>query len=866
MTTGHEVAQRILSDIGATPDKDVADIVGEHLPAPTRRTRYPFSGTVDTISVQGVRSFGAEQTLELSRRLTVVYAENGTGKTSLVDAVELLTTGRTTRRVAFPEITTEVSDEDHIPHAAPGGGPVFPARVTATWRPSPDADPVVTTWHAEWETPAPEAPPLHALARRRLREIINSKAADRGERLGYAVGLGYYIKTYTAVREALTTETKRASPTVPDDISAAVSEWRFPTAATITLAELTDRIRAQARADISALCGETPDQEDRSDEVAALDEPITAPPRPQSARLRELADEWESLRTRLSNAESDRDDVELRLLSTFREVAAEGDRCVACDHGVVTAERLGVIDGILHGAAERKQLVDENDSLHRRAIRSLDEVDRHVEWRFTEPAPSSDPGPGTEATVFRERCAEVAALSRRWCDTVARLRTERPADPGPGSLRMIADRLDELASLHPSVDRAIGEAEHARREALSAVRSADVGEPRRRLAHAERIAHAVLTRRDHDRYTERCKKAGERVKSKLDALIAARFGEFRDDIDGWLKRLAPAGVPEIRIKAKPTAGRTALDLLVGDTVKAVGRLSDSQLDMLGLAAHLATLEREAPGAPLMIDDPTDMLDQSTRDRFVTEGIDSLLDGADQQRRQIVVLTHDHELVKTLWKRYGNQVPATVQYHIELDRDTTPPRSMIKPRTAVQHVHRVKELLHSYGNERHRLWLRSAAGNQARQALEMIVNGILETLGPRGHRHFENEPREEVEQRKGINSLFDLVEVELNEYDKTLRDCDDRTHREAKKRIPILRDALAERNDYLINEASHADFVYPDVKRITDFTNTLECLARYLEPARKNGRVDDLPKGSKWYEFFAGCDGHTRGPGSGNALP
>jgi PAS domain-containing protein len=78
---------------------------------------------LDRISVQGFRAFGLEtQWLDLSPSLTIVYAGNSQGKTSLAEALEFLFTGTISRRDFIGSAAKEFADclsNVHLPIGAP---------------------------------------------------------------------------------------------------------------------------------------------------------------------------------------------------------------------------------------------------------------------------------------------------------------------------------------------------------------------------------------------------------------------------------------------------------------------------------------------------------------------------------------------------------------------------------------------------------------------------------------------------------------------------------------------------------------------------------------------------------------------------
>src|SRR5271168_1436675 len=57
------------------------------------------------LKVAGVRGFNDEQTIDLDAKLVIYYGPNGSGKTSLGEAIEWLFYGRTIKRVKGDEIS-----------------------------------------------------------------------------------------------------------------------------------------------------------------------------------------------------------------------------------------------------------------------------------------------------------------------------------------------------------------------------------------------------------------------------------------------------------------------------------------------------------------------------------------------------------------------------------------------------------------------------------------------------------------------------------------------------------------------------------------------------------------------------------------
>lgn len=79
---------------------------------------------IERIAISGLRSFGpAVQTIELSPSLTVIYADNSQGKTSLAESLEFLLTGTISRRSFTGSATKEFAECLRNVHLADGSVP-----------------------------------------------------------------------------------------------------------------------------------------------------------------------------------------------------------------------------------------------------------------------------------------------------------------------------------------------------------------------------------------------------------------------------------------------------------------------------------------------------------------------------------------------------------------------------------------------------------------------------------------------------------------------------------------------------------------------------------------------------------------------
>ncbi|MGX6447807.1 AAA family ATPase [Patulibacter sp. S7RM1-6] len=844
------------------PSETVPQIVERVAVPPSVAVPGRFRGWVDEVSVTGIRAFRDRESVRLSRGLTIVYAENGSGKTSFVDALELLTAGGTTRGRQFPDIRNEVKDEDHVLHADGNGELVGPSpAVSATWFEAADATPQEARWIGAWGTPGSAAPPIHLLARRRLRELIAIRGADRAERLAQSVGLDVLAVTWVDAATVLRDGAKRIrEQAVPTDVPADDVSWvSGMVLADASAEEIEQLIRRQAT---SGSMLSSPDRDGHLEK--ALAETYIAPPvladaavfEQASGRLQEPAD-----RTHTGNAAARGDLAHLQFLRAYLAEGQPDKTCPGCEDGVLSASRAEQI-------AQQIEAIEQEHTAQRLRQEALQAARELVErtarqsraWRLELDAivPAA-PRPLSAVEEFLKLRSALLARLLAWQQDVQSLDDKLDRAAGThltaSSLARVGEALAELAELRERIVlelSAIDEARvRARQEHQTATPSPESVIARRRLGNAARLASVAVAMRAASELADQYESAATALRTHVTHVINERASTLADPINAWLARLAPEHTPSILVRARRTSGRPALDVVVaGGTVKAVGRLSDSQLDMLGLAAHLATLESEAPGQPVVIDDPTDMLDRATRARFADEAVARLLGTDESPGRQVVVLTHDDELVQALWTHHGHRSPCTLQVAIELVSDGTSARATFVPRSPQELLQRVVDLLKANVNNRNRLWLRAAAGNQIRQALELLAKDLLTVLGSAGIGS-PYAPALPLTGSASVGAAFDSLEPALVEINRTQRSCGAPRHRQAIFETARVMDIFARRKQYLLDEASHADFVYPSVREIEQLATQMSIACRSLAPGRGEA-ADTWPQTCQWAKHLELC--------------
>lgn len=768
--------------------------ISPFLPEPSAADPRPVRAepaVVHSVAVQGIRSFGPEQILRLSEGLTIVYAGNGKGKTSLTDAFELVIDGVTTRSRGLPLATSEVKDKDHITHRTPGGtpDPDHPPRVTVRFRRGEEL--LECEWTA-FNTPAPRHPDLQVLPRRLLRELVNAKRTERIAPLGAALGLPEISASWTAIAKALGERAKEAA------------EGGEPH---MQLLEREVALDGDGAAGVAAL--------ERWAGAQKL-QPENVPSSPPAEPWRRLADDLEAA------SDPDSKNAPLgshltALLTEFLEVAKPDAYCPACTQAPVPQSRLDEVRAMLaasaaaaRDAAQRTALAQRRDALAIQVGGWLDATD----------------SPGQPVGLEPENWGQAFTALR---DTF----TQRDRLGDVSWARGVAGALEALdVSRARLAQAAVDDADPDRRHAIDAI-TADADGTRKALEDLKvrRVALAPMLKR-----------AQGTTRSLLKERLELELTDLEDPINDWLEILGPEGTPRISFATKGTTGRPSLDLLVAGlpdgaaAPHATGYLSDAQLDMLGMSAHLARIERDHPGSTIVIDDPSDMLDSTSRKALASTGIARLLDGEGSSAHQVLVLTHDEQLVRDLWDGHRHRNPATVQDSMEIHRcqDGTDSYSVLTSRGTKEAVERADELKRKYWDQHQdRLWFRAAFAAHTRQAVEMCAKDMDTLLGRAGiGLHPEGHVPDES---KDLGKVRDKVLATLRET--TVRWCQNGRHTPARRRLGELSDLLSRSSTQFLNPGAHADVILPESSSTAALLEKVDALAQQLTAP------DDQPRSS-----------------------
>lgn len=782
-------------------DQNMTEII-DSIFEPRERVTNSKTGLIQSIDIQGIRSFGSNASINLSKGLSIIYASNGTGKTSFVDALELLAEGTTSRSHAHPNAAAEVKDSDHIPHKNNEGkdlSDVYPPKVTVTWQQSETRPLTKTSWMATYGQPAEKAPNIQLIARRKLRQLVTAKPTQRLELLGNSLGLTETNEFWTAVSQGLRSPWYKTSPSSNVEL---LAEKRFEESKEI-----------QGRDQLKQWLVEWATTEKST--VPAVPEQWVKPPRVPESQ------EWLALAKTYSDLEQNKPaplTQQIQQLVDFYEslltVSTADEVCPACEVSTITTARLDEVRSILDQNGEHKQYELDIIEANKKASRLCQSLlTAGIEW----PKQPFETTASDNTVALRAATAEWRSLHNK----LTSIRQEISEESSTTEFKTVGDLLTQLAKTKRHIDAEL--ATHQKLEQSDR----EIAQIQDRWLEIELVetntdllVDQITELRRQAKLNELSETAAGAVRHKIRDYSAAVVGGLASNINNWLEILAPEGTPQISLEVKGTSGQPRLNINIGSskakTVHALGHLSDAQLDMLGMATHFARIERDHPAALVVIDDPSDMLDTETRKRFVNFGIEKMLSN-DGISRQVVILTHDDQLVRDLWDTFHDYSPAISQDSIQLQviGDADYPSSAFVPRDLQGALERAQVLLDGeFDNHRDRIWFRAALSAQTRVCLEMYAKQIAILLGPLGLQRIDS-----PYQTSDLGDVSTRIIKTLNDLMESV--CNSNRHIQSRKVANQIRNLLATSSYGFLNPGAHADVTLPEITATKRLLTTLE---------------------------------------------
>lgn len=611
-----------------------AALAADDRPQPAARVARP-GATLPSVSlirleVEGFRGVGPPATLELrpGPGLTLVVGRNGSGKSSVAEALEMLLTGSNRRWFERPKVWTEGWRNLH--HNPPRitatfavAGRSAPMKVTRTWPAVADVSGSILEMdgkrrsmeEAGWDDALRGYPPL--LSQNELGRILEGKPTELYDALASILGLGDIAAAESLLRNArLEGETaikgrQREAERIAELLTGLDDERAAATMKALT-AKAWDlaAVRKAVAGGVAAVDERTALRMLR--DLSTLDVVDRERVRQTTTRLREMNEELGRIGG--SDAAAARETALLLAQALAVHAPHEGLDCPVCGTaGVLTYEwRLKTTERI-------KELQDQAASVehvHRRAAEL-----RAAARRLMVPSPTAL----LEASDVGVDAVAALAQWQRW------------SSPAGDDLLALATHLDTIA---PDLIAAVAD-----------VRAAAGAELERREDRWRPVAQQLVawlpgadTAQALRATLPRLRAAESWIKDAHEALRRQRFEPIAAEVQkNWaeLRQTSSVHLGELRLMGTSTSNQRRLTLDVsidGEAGSALGVMSQGELNCLALSLFLPRASMpESPFRFIAIDDPVQAMDP-----VKVEGLARVLARVARDR-QLIVLTHDDRL-------------------------------------------------------------------------------------------------------------------------------------------------------------------------------------------------------------------------------
>lgn len=584
-----------------------------------------------TLEVQGFRGVGTPVTLTLApgAGLTLVVGRNGSGKSSLAEALELLLTGANRRWLDRPKVWTEGWRNLHqAPPRITAGfaveGRGTPLRITRSWSDAADLNESTVQVDGKrasleatgWDRALRNYPPL--LSHNELGRILEGRPTELYDALASILGLAEIAAAEAVLRtarleaESAVKNCQRQAAQIVEQLGR-LDDDRAALAATALSGKAWDLAAVE-----KAVAGGVTAADERTvlrtlRELSTLEVVDRERVRHLTTRLREIDEEL--ARSGGSDAAAARETAQLLEQALAVHAPHEGLDCPVCGTaGVLTYEwRLATSSRI----TELRSQASSVEQVHRRAAEVIAEARRLV---LPPPAALADAGAaGVDSSAALAQWERWAAL------------------PATADLQAMAAHLDTAA---PDLIAAV-----------AGVRAAAGAELERREDRWRPVAQALLAwlpgavdAQARGAAVPRLRAAESWLRDEHETLRAQRFEPIAAAVQAnWseLRQSSSVQLGHLRLQGTSTSNlrRLTLDVSIdGEAGSALGVMSQGELNCLALSLFLprASLP-ESPFRFIVIDDPVQAMDP-----VKVEGLARVLHRVATDR-QVVVFTHDDRL-------------------------------------------------------------------------------------------------------------------------------------------------------------------------------------------------------------------------------
>lgn len=759
---------------------------------------------VRSITLKRMRRFFNPVTIPLSPGFTVIYAPNGTGKSTLCDALELVKYGKTPREGVYNVAPSETKDEKNL----------------LSWSAdSADAPSVEINLNENrqinWELGQSEQSTwakhgYSTISRINLRNSIDQRSADR---LDFVKSLLQFGEFDNLIADIESTEMG-----LDQDLEALKLDL-----------ESISKIAAELEFELEDLDYQ---------QLKALAENESSEPE-KSVRLMELisrdTETWDYLNTLqsdLMNAGTGEQpqapaspEVNVGIsgelagaLGQVLQIVHEGEECPVCKETILSQEMLDRLKGELEASDEMEDYL-RRYSAYRRELETwrrrkaqMDGVFEKLKNRY-----------GAKFSAVLEAASTISENVKATREFIAVEKATLDSQISHNKQLIKPSKRDQAQAILERTSFLGGnESEYSDR--VNELRDYEV-------IKAELLAAKKLLKNIKTEFIRNQLEAIQEPVTRWWNLLSADSTGLELKID--LRSTGKNGGIDVYCVPSPTVTRTKSE---EKKVRkhAMGVMSDSQLDLLALAFSFATLKSKIGRGMVWLDDPTDTLDSSNTKSFIGTVIPELLENG----HQVVLCTHDREVVKECWAQYHEvmrSIAGEYSYEnfsqINLDarqiandektalfQVAVAPLNADSARTAFKSD--FQEVQNS-ATDRLNLGNRLRLSNSLRRLAEFILCDLLEAIDPvlpseisaRSHSPWLGRKdgtlgvyRESLASAvEGIDKLIRIGKKNGNVSDKQAKGLLDATG--------SLGDCISRVETSILNEGSHADLTVPDFREI-----------------------------------------------------
>lgn len=749
------------------------------------------------LRLKGIRRYQHLATLDLSNDFTLIYAENGVGKSTLAETLELIQRGETSR----PEFTG-LKNETKLQNSLPSWG-LKETDLEATLE-YQDGHQDTFKFGA---APASPRGAFKTVSRSNVRQRITSGANDRYTTLLQIANIEEAIPVFDRL-----TVLEDGAKKYLDNLRKGRDDFEQSLTSAGISKEITDL-------DPSFMTAGSDELEKELDDARS--------------RKRQLSEAQHSLQDAIGDCNpatltpplehlerpipSDRG-LSITAFRELEQMLSPDQECPVCKIGTVTAERLTEINQMLANEASLLEARDAYDHY----LAQLEQR-KNVVTKF-------------KANLRRLNTTHENALSLLDHDTAPKAESDR-STPGDDTFTLLST-LALTSDTEIRITNAIGVVSNKietlenqdtlkKRIAWEAL-GTDEAARQDQLQNYQLYQQLVTT-------FESTKKSLTELKNEV---LLQKIQPIQKSIEKWWSIMAPSHTDfDLKVNVKTGLAKPKVEFLCtfgaeAETQKrvekhALGHMSDSQLDLLSLAIEFAGHTSEA--GLLWLDDPTDMLDDQTRKSFCTMALPELVD----QGIQVALATHSRAIVHHCWEAaYSSEGSAfgdsfrQVNIEVLTTEAGAYPTARFAPSDIVS-ARRNVAVIKKEIQENKKQWSlasRSMYANQLRRYAEFVLSSAVDLLLQIAN----GAPYRSGLSLSDNSSTLDNYRSQLIQIQEFLRSIvTARASTGLRKNMEHAFDRLVsnaiEISNSILNEGSHASTSVPTFAELEQIHSTIDCM-------------------------------------------